>query len=244
MRVLVLTDIHSNLVALDAVLAAAGPVDETWVLGDTVGYGPEPDGVVARLRERAAVAVMGNHDAATLGLMDTDVFNDDARAAVAWTVEHIGAEAREWLAGLPQRIERGDYTLVHGTPRDPLWEYCFSVPVARRALDACATSHCLVGHTHIPLLFRQREGRIETLAPSDGSSVVIDEARLVMNPGGVGQPRDGDPRACALILEMDAETGQSRATWQRVEYPVEPVQERMRELGLPERLARRLEIGV
>jgi diadenosine tetraphosphatase ApaH/serine/threonine PP2A family protein phosphatase len=242
-RTLVVTDIHSNLSALDAVLEAVGSVDAMWVLGDTVGYGPDPNGVIARLRERNAVAVMGNHDAATVGELDTNAFNDDAREALEWTAENIDEASRAWLAALPRKTEQDSFTLVHGTPRDPLWEYCFSTPVARRSLDAAGTRHCMVGHTHIPLLFRQHNGHIETVAPSDGSVVEIDERRLVINPGGVGQPRDGDPRACALVLERDDEEP-LRAHWYRVEYPVEPVQRRMRELGLPERLARRLEIGV
>jgi diadenosine tetraphosphatase ApaH/serine/threonine PP2A family protein phosphatase len=240
MRVLVLTDIHSNLSALDSVLAAVGVVDGTWVLGDTVGYGPDPDEVIARLAERDAVAVLGNHDAAAVGRMETDVFNDDARAAILWTAERINAASRDWLSVLPETIERDGFTLAHGTPRDPLWEYCFSVPVARGVFETLATPHCMVGHTHVPLLFREHDGRIESVAPSDGSEVTIDEERLIINPGGVGQPRDGDPRSCALILDLE----RMHAQWLRVEYPIEPVQRRMREHALPERLVRRLEIGV
>jgi diadenosine tetraphosphatase ApaH/serine/threonine PP2A family protein phosphatase len=240
MRVLALTDVHSNLSALEAVLAAVGEVDGTWVLGDTVGYGPDPDEVIARLAERDAVAVLGNHDAAAIGKMETDVFNEDARAAIHWTADRISPASREWLGSLPETLERDGFTLAHGTPRDPLWEYCFSAPVARRVFDTCATPHCIVGHTHVPLLFRERDGRIETVAPSDGSEVEIEGRRLIINPGGVGQPRDGDPRACALILDLD----NRRAKWLRIEYPIEPVQRRMREMGLPERLVRRLEIGV
>ena len=240
MRILVLTDIHSNLSALDSVLAAVGEVDGTWVLGDTVGYGPDPNEVIARLSERGAVAVLGNHDAAAVGRMETDVFNEDARAAIAWTAERIDTTSREWLTGLPETIERDGFTLAHGTPRDPLWEYCFSAPVARRVFETLTTPHCMVGHTHVPLLFREHDGKIESVAPSDGSEVDIDERRLIINPGGVGQPRDGDPRSCALILDLE----RMHIQWLRIEYPIEPVQRRMRDHGLPERLVRRLEIGV
>jgi diadenosine tetraphosphatase ApaH/serine/threonine PP2A family protein phosphatase len=240
MRVLVLTDIHANLSALDAVLEFVGDVDGTWVLGDTVGYGPDPDEVIARLAERGAVAVLGNHDAAAIGKIDTDVFNEDARAAILWTADRINPASRAWLGGLPETIERDGFTLAHGTPRDPLWEYCFSAPVARRVFETLNTPHAMVGHTHVPLLFREEDGRIDAVAPLDGSDVHIDERRVIVNPGGVGQPRDGDPRSCALILDLE----RMHATWLRIKYPVEPLQRRMRDHGLPERLVRRLEIGV
>jgi diadenosine tetraphosphatase ApaH/serine/threonine PP2A family protein phosphatase len=240
MRVAVLSDIHSNLAALDAVLEDLGEVDRIWVLGDIVGYGPDPDAVVARLREREAIAVRGNHDAAAIGQLDASAFNDDARAAVEWTRRTLGAEARAWLDGLPERREVEDFTLVHGSPRDPLWEYLFSVPVARRNLAAFTTRHCLVGHTHVPLVFREGEDGVELLAPGDGSALDLDERRTILNPGGVGQPRDGDPRACAMILDTD----EGCAAWRRVEYPVERTQERMRQEGLPVRLINRLAHGL
>ena len=240
MRVAVLSDIHANLPALDAVLADLAPFDAVWVLGDIVGYGPQPDAVIERLREIGATAVLGNHDAATLGKIETDAFNDDARTAVEWTAETLGAKARRWLAALPERSADGDFTRVHGSPRDPLWEYLFSVPAARRNLAAFQTEHCLVGHTHIPLVFRDDDGRMEMIAPSDGSRLELDERRVILNPGGVGQPRDGDPRACAMLLDTDALS----AEWRRIAYPVKATQERMRKAGLPERLIRRLELGL
>ncbi len=240
MRVAVLTDIHANLPALDAVLDSLGSVDALWILGDTVGYGPQPDEVIARLQERGARGVLGNHDAAALGRIDTDIFNEDARAAVEWTSERLGAPARAWLEALPERVEEGLFTMVHGTPRDPLWEYCYSAPVARRNFSAFETRHCLVGHTHVPLVFRESDGRLEMVSPSHGSRVQLDQRRMILNPGGVGQPRDGDPRACAMILDLDANT----VEWRRMEYPIAAVQVLMREAGLPERLVRRLEVGL
>lgn len=240
MRVAVVTDIHANLPALEAVLDALAPFDSLWVLGDIVGYGPYPDEVVARLRKERAVAVRGNHDAAVLGDIDTDVFNDDARSAVEWTAERIGTTARHWLEGLPETRIEGDFTLAHGSPRDPIWEYLVSVPIARRNFAHLETPHGMVGHTHVPLVFREGSGRIETIAPKDGSTLTLDERRCLINPGGVGQPRDGDPRACAMTL--DTETG--LLTWHRIPYPVERIQQRMRRQGLPPRLSERLSYGL
>lgn len=240
MRVAVLSDIHANVPALDAVLAALAPYDAIWVLGDTVGYGPQPDEVIARLRRERARGVQGNHDAAAIGKIESDAFNDDARAAVAWTAERIGASARRWLAARPERMTELDFTLVHGSPRDPLWEYLFTVPVARRSFAAFDTPHCLVGHTHVQLVFREQDGHVEALSPSHGSILELDERRTILNPGGVGQPRDGDPRACAMTLDTDAMT----VEWHRIEYDIALVQERMREAALPPRLASRLTHGL
>ncbi len=240
MRVAVLSDIHSNLAALDAVLEDLGVVDAVWVLGDIVGYGPDPDAVVARLREVDAVAVRGNHDAAALGQLDAAAFNDDARTAVEWTATALSAETRAWLDALPERRELDDFTLVHGSPRDPLWEYLFSVPVARRSFAAFSTRHCLVGHTHVPLVFRDEDGSVEILEPRHSSTLTLDDRRTFLNPGSVGQPRDGDPRACAML--MDTQDG--AVEWRRIGYPVERTQARMREVGLPVRLVNRLAHGL
>jgi diadenosine tetraphosphatase ApaH/serine/threonine PP2A family protein phosphatase len=209
-------------------------------MGDVVGYGPYPDEVVARLRREHAVAVRGNHDAAVLGELDTRVFNDEARMAVEWTAERIGTTARHWLDGLPVTRVEGDFTLAHGSPRDPLWEYLVSASLARRNLGAFTTPHAIVGHTHVPLVFREDGTRIEVVHPRDGSRIELDERRTILNPGGVGQPRDGDPRACAMILD----TEEPSATWLRVAYPIERIQARMRRLGLPGRLADRLAHGL
>jgi predicted phosphodiesterase len=247
MRIAVLSDIHGNLPALDAVLDALGPVDAIWQLGDIVGYGPEPEAVIKRLRDIGAVGVLGNHDAAALERIESSWFNDDARTAVQWAAGQLSPEARGWLGGLPDRLTReaeegsaGGFTLVHGSPRDPMWEYVYSAPVARANLPAFQTPYCLVGHTHVPLVFREEDGAMETLAPSDGSQLVLDERRIILNPGSVGQPRDGDPRACAMILDT---TGRV-VEWRRIAYPVEVTQERMRAVGLPPRLIERLSHGV
>ena len=239
MRVAVLSDIHANLPALDAVLDALGAVDAVWQLGDVVGYGPYPDEVVARLREIGATGVRGNHDAAALGALDLDWFNPAARRVAEWTARRISPDARAWLAGLPERAEIGEMTLVHGSPRDPTWEYVTAEPAARASFAAFGTPYCLHGHTHVPAAWREDDGRARRLDLSGGWSLALDERRLLLNPGSVGQPRDGDPRASALVLDTEAR----RVTWHRVAYPIGEVQAAMRRAGLPTPLIQRLEHG-
>ena len=250
MRVAVVSDIHGNLPALEAVLAALAPYDALWQLGDIVGYGPQPDEVVDRLRAENAKGVCGNHDAAALGRIESNWFNDDARSAVLWTADRIAPRTKEWLGGLPQRAVEGAagettgdgaFTLVHGSPRDPIWEYVFSAPVARASFAAFDTAHCLVGHTHVPLVFRDDDGAVETLAPMPRSELALDSRRrTILNPCSVGQPRDGDPRACGMILDTDKMT----AEWHRIDYAIATTQELMRSAGLPARLVERLSEGL
>ncbi len=240
MRLAVLSDIHGNLAALEAVLSALAPFDAVWQLGDIVGYGPQPDEVIERLRTLDARGVRGNHDSAATGLIDVDWFNDDARAAVEWTATRLAPDGQQWLGELPERSVEGDFTLVHGSPRDPTWEYVYSTPIARACFTAFDTPHCLVGHTHVPLVFREDDGRVEMLAPADGSRLSLDERRTILNPGSVGQPRDGDPRACGMLLDTDVKI----VEWRRVEYEVGTTQQRMRELRLPGRLVERLAHGL
>ena len=240
MRIAVLSDIHGNLPALDAVLAALAPYDELWQLGDVVGYGPQPDEVVARLADERARGVRGNHDAAALGDLPTDAFNDDARRAVEWTADVLQPATRAWLAALPERSELAGFTLVHGSPRDATWEYVMSAAAANANLRAYSTRHCLVGHTHVPLVFRQAGRGMEAIQPRAGASLQLDERRSIVNPGSVGQPRDGDPRACGMLLDTDSGT----VRWQRVEYPVRQVQRLMSERRLPLRLSARLAFGL
>jgi diadenosine tetraphosphatase ApaH/serine/threonine PP2A family protein phosphatase len=235
----VLSDIHSNLPALEAVLAAVGAVEGLWVLGDIVGYGGQPDEVVARLSDENAVAVQGNHDAAVLGRIPVETFNDLAREAVAWTTSTISSTTRSWLALQPERRVEGDFTLVHGSPREPLWEYLATIPSARAALGAFESRHCLVGHTHVPAVFRDDDGRIASLVVEDGTRLQLDERRCILNPGSVGQPRDGDPRACLMLLD----TSGGEVEWRRVPYPVAEAQAAIRSQLLPALLADRLAVG-
>jgi diadenosine tetraphosphatase ApaH/serine/threonine PP2A family protein phosphatase len=240
MRALVLSDIHANITALDAVLDAAPATDEVWVLGDIVGYGPEPDAVVGRLRYLGAHGVRGNHDAAALGGDEIESFNVDARRAMEWTRTAISDATRAWLTALPERLVRGDWTLVHGSPRDPIWEYVTSTPVARAALLDLETRHGLHGHTHVPIGYLDEDGSLETMSPGAGSVLELGARRAFLNPGSVGQPRDGIPASSWLVLDTDAGT----ATWQRTAYDIASVQAAMEALRLPPRLVDRLAFGL
>jgi predicted phosphodiesterase len=239
-RVAVLSDIHSNLAALDAVLAALPQVDAIWQLGDVVGYGPDPVGVIDRLSSRGAGGVRGNHDAAALGELSTEMFNDEARIAVEWSGAQLTPTARAWLADLPVTHRQDGFTLVHASPRDPVWEYVYAPSIAARAFESLETEHCLVGHTHVPVAFRQAHGGIETVEPVIGEPLQLDDRRTILNPGSVGQPRDGDSRSSAMVLDTDART----ATWLRIPYPIERAQAAMRSAGLPARLVERLSFGL
>jgi diadenosine tetraphosphatase ApaH/serine/threonine PP2A family protein phosphatase len=244
MRIAVLSDVHSNLVALDAVLASVGSVDAIWQLGDVVGYGPDPNAVVERLRSVGAVGVRGNHDAAALGGDEIEWFNPDARAAVEWTKGVISDATRRWLGELPSTLEIGPDLLVHGSPRDPMWEYVTSRSIARANLGALERAGCRValhGHTHVPIAFRARDdGDVEPIVPVAESPLQLDDAPVLLNPGSVGQPRDGDPAASWLELDTDAPS----ARWHRVAYDVPKVQAAIRAAGLPGRLADRLAFGL
>lgn len=245
MRVLVLSDIHANLAALDAVLADAKEFDyETvWCLGDTVGYGPEPDECITRIRLLGAVTVAGNHDWAALGRMEVDDFNPEARRAVLWTRDNIGAENLAWLSSLPsQPLVQGEFTLTHGSPRDPVWEYVLYPSTATANLAFFPTPFCLVGHTHVPALYvaQSEDQKASLLRPTFGKPMPLRAGtRAILNPGSVGQPRDNDRRTAYAILDTDALTWLPR----RVAYPIEITQAHMRAAGLPERLINRLAFG-
>jgi predicted phosphodiesterase len=240
MRILVISDIHSNLPALEAVLADAGEVDAIWQLGDVVGYGPDPNAVVARLDAVGAVGVRGNHDAAAVGGREIEWFNPDARRAMEWTRTALDDASRAWLAALEPVRVIGDATLCHGSPRDPLWEYVLGPDVAAANLDRLSTDIGLHGHTHLPILWRSDDGDVASLDPIAGHTLQLAPGRVLVNPGSVGQPRDGDPRAAYCIVDPEART----ATWHRVAYPIGAVQERMRDHGLPKRLIDRLAFGI
>ena len=199
MRVLILSDIHANLTALEAVLEdAAGRYDAVWCLGDTVGYGPEPDACVAWVKSAAAATVIGNHDWAALGRMDVEDFNPEARRAVIWTREHLSADSLEWLGGLSsQPVERDNFTLTHASPRDPIWEYVLYPSVASDNFADFNTPFCLVGHTHVPALHIVVDGETKArpLQPTFNQPMALKQGwRGILNPGSVGQPRDNDRR--------------------------------------------------
>jgi diadenosine tetraphosphatase ApaH/serine/threonine PP2A family protein phosphatase len=251
-RVAVLSDVHSNLAALEAVLATLGSVDGIWVLGDIVGYGPQPQAVVDRLRDVGAIGVRGNHDDAAGGGESIEFFNPDGCRAMEWTRARIDERTRLYLASLPESIvpAGAEFTLAHGSPSDPIWEYLDSPAAAGRNLSAFETRYCLVGHTHVPRVFREAR---ERTAPPDGRTARVepvrigldgrfklDDRRSIFNPGSVGQPRDGDPRASYMLIDTDA----GLVTWHRVEYDVSATQEAIMAAGLPSNLARRLSVGM
>jgi predicted phosphodiesterase len=267
MRILVLSDIHANLAALETVLtAAAGTYDAIWCLGDIVGYGPRPNECVELMRERAALCVMGNHDLAAVGHPDIDVenFNPHARQAILWTRAALSTANREFLVQLPDApihpADAHSLLVTHASPREPVWEYILTANIAWENFCLFSEEICLVGHTHKPAIYRWRlypevnlehEDAVadqETLAevaflqPAEGVAIKLDTApdyRVILNPGSVGQPRDNDARAAYALLDLEARTWQ----FARAAYPIELTQNQMRAADLPRRLIERLSYG-
>lgn len=242
MRYLLLSDIHANLHALEAVLEAAGPWDRLLVLGDLVGYGADPNGVVDRVRALSPSAVIrGNHDKAACGLDTGEHFNDVARFAAAWTFGRLTPENREYLRQLPQGPVGLDETLemCHGAPFDEDY-YLFDVLDAHRAFAAVHHAVCLFGHTHLPVVFTCAGGDVSAEVPDDElrSLERAQNASYLLNPGSVGQPRDGDARAAFAVYEEPA-----TFVFRRVDYDVAGAQRRILDAGLPGSLASRLAIG-
>lgn len=242
MRIAILSDIHANYHALEAVLAAVDreEADEVWCLGDTVGYGPRPNRCCAVVADRAALCLAGNHDLAVRGTIDLEEFHGEAGLAATWTRKVLEPE---WLALLdtlePEGTAHG-VALYHGSARDPIWEYVLSDEAALATLELAGSPLVLVGHSHAALRIVESGAEIGGgLAPAD-TELELADVRALLNPGSVGQPRDGDPRAAYLLLDLDAQ----RASFRRVEYDVERTQSEMREAGLPEMLAARLELGL
>jgi predicted phosphodiesterase len=241
MRVAVVSDIHSNLHALDAVLAAidADPPDEIWCLGDLVGYGPKPNECCTIVRERADVCLCGNHDLAVRGTIDLAEFSGDAAIAAAWTRRVLNAEARAYLDRLDASGEKNGVALFHGSARDPIWEYVLSEESAATTLALTAAELVLVGHSHVALQISLADDLLAGgLAPA-GTELRLGGGRHLLNPGSVGQPRDGDRRASFVRLDLDA----GEAHFERVDYDIEQTQAEMRAAGLPAGLATRLSSG-
>jgi predicted phosphodiesterase len=243
MRIAVLSDIHANLPALEAVAADLPAVDAVWVLGDTVGYGPQPNEVIATLQAMGARSVMGNHDGAAIGTVDSVHFNPDARAAIEWTADVLDANARSYIASLPEVRSDGDLTAVHGSPRDPIWEYISGPGVAAANLDAYETRLCLFGHTHLPVAFRALDGEIDTTIGLPGTAARLGPERALLNPGSVGQPRDGLRDAAYGVLQLNGAADGDAFEFRRVAYDIDRTQRLMREAGLPVRLVERLDYG-
>jgi diadenosine tetraphosphatase ApaH/serine/threonine PP2A family protein phosphatase len=241
MRVAVVSDIHSNLVALEAVLAAIDEEapDELWCLGDLVGYGPRPNECTRLMQERTRICLCGNHDLAVRGTLDLWEFSGDAGMAARWTRTVLNDEALAFLNSLKPSAKTDDAALFHGSARDPVWEYVLSGEAALMTLAVASEPIVLVGHSHVALQIQLQGDGLDGGLAADGTKLELADARSVLNPGSVGQPRDGDPRAAYLVLDLEAQT----ATFRRVAYDIERTQAQMAEAGLPEALALRLAVG-
>jgi predicted phosphodiesterase len=241
MRSLVITDIHANLNALRAVLIDAGAVDAVWCLGDVVGYGPNPNECINMIRSLPNyICLLGNHDAASAGMLEIETFNPEARLSVTWTQNELTPENKEFLKERPLVHYMDSVTLVHGSPRHPIYEYLLDTRSATESFEHFETDYCLVGHTHLPVMFTMRKGEYmaHLTVPPIGEVTTL-EPRAILNPGSVGQPRDRDPRAAYAIYDTENNTWQPR----RVVYDVAGTQKLMEELSLPHRHITRLSSG-
>jgi predicted phosphodiesterase len=242
-RVAVISDIHGNLHALEAVLEsiAVDAPDAVWCLGDLVGYGPRPNRCCTLVADRADICLIGNHDLGVLGRLDLEDFSYDAATSARWTTSVLDEEPRRFLESLEPQCARGDVALYHASARDPVWEYVLTPFAALASFTASEARLLFVGHSHVALAFGLADRKLETtIAPGGTELDLAGDGRWILNPGSVGQPRDGDPRAAYLVLDLDA----NRADYRRVEYPVARTQEEIRERRLPEPLAERLAQGI
>jgi predicted phosphodiesterase len=243
MRAAVLSDIHGNLPALEVVLAAidAESPDAVWCLGDLVGYGPWPNEVTALVRGRADVCLVGNHDLVALDAAGVGVeeFNREAAEAALWTRRELDDDTRAFLESLEPQAASDGAGLYHASPRDPVWEYVLGAEAAAGAFGAVPDSLILVGHSHVALEFTLDGDRLSGEVVRGGTELEL-TARHLLNPGSVGQPRDGDPRAGWLLLDLE----RGLARYERVEYDVRKTQDEMRARGLPRPLADRLAVGL
>ena len=242
MRILLLSDIHANYAALEAVIKDAGAFERVWCLGDVVGYGPDPNAVVEEVREiKNLTCLMGNHDVAVVGRMSLDTFNGDAKRSLLYHEKVITADNADFIKTLPNKAKvRGEATMAHGSPRDPLWEYILNATTASLNFEHFDTPWCFVGHSHIQSIFmRYEQGDRVTIAHTTPDVAIQLKPKLILNPGSVGQPRDRDPRAAYAIYDSNAQTW----TPKRVMYNIPEVQERIRAAGLPEKHALRIAEG-
>jgi diadenosine tetraphosphatase ApaH/serine/threonine PP2A family protein phosphatase len=241
-RVAVLSDVHGNLPALNAVLGdiESCGVDQVWSLGDLVGYGAQPDECVAVAKDACDLCLIGNHDLVVIDKLKVDDFSANAATAALWTRDHIREDTREFLSGLEPKDESQQMKLYHASPRDPVWEYVLSVGLADACIQAMPGRLAAVGHSHVALWFwRNESGRTTGEQAGAGMEVDLSKGEWLLNPGGVGQPRDGDPRAAWLLLDFE----QATATWKRVEYPIDEAARAIEDAGLPRSLADRLYFG-
>jgi diadenosine tetraphosphatase ApaH/serine/threonine PP2A family protein phosphatase len=243
LKALLISDIHANLNALQAVLGDAGEIDAVWNLGDTVGYGPRPRECLDTMVDLFANPVLvGNHDLACIGEVDVSEFNPVAQLASRWTSLQLGMDHRAYLNALPAVTISGAYTLAHGSPRSPVWEYVTTAQIAAENFEFFDTDVCFIGHTHIAMYALMREGSNEVeIGPLvDDQAIDLLAGRYLINPGSVGQPRDRDPRAAYAILDTDL----GSLTAHRVEYDVALTQKQMAMANLPDVLIARLAHGM
>ena len=243
MRILIISDIHANYNALEAVLADAPAIDQVWCLGDLVGYGPDPNECITRLRALPNFScILGNHDAALLGQIDINTFNRDARLSNEWTQSVITPDNLDFLKSLPDKLVMDNVTLVHGSPRNSTWEYLMDLYTASINFNYFTTPFCFVGHTHLPLSFLWKEDnatqKISWELIKNDTNIIL-ENRMIINPGSVGQPRDQDARAAYAIFNTETNIWEAH----RAAYDITSVQQRILAHGLPERHAMRLDDG-
>lgn len=242
MRYAILSDVHANLDALEAVLedVAREGVERIVCLGDFVGYGPEPNECVERLRPLVQIALVGNHDLAAVGRLNSDHFNLYARIALEWTRQHLSPSTRAYLESLPPRVEAQGVLFVHASPRDPVEEYILDPVTADDNFRCEPFDICFFGHSHLPVWFVHDGKRTELRFLPPKTPVRLEGgARHLVNVGSVGQPRDGDPRAAYLVYDAEQRTAELR----RIPYPVERVQRKMQAAELPKPLWLRLAEG-
>ncbi|MBI9043922.1 MAG: metallophosphoesterase family protein [Anaerolineaceae bacterium] len=241
MRTLIFSDIHANLTALEAVLSDAGKTDQIWCLGDLVGYGPDPNECVTLIQSLPSLTcILGNHDAAAIGLLDTVSFNQDAKVSASWTTNNLTPSNIQFIKTLKPMVVKNNITLAHGSPRNPIWEYILDSYTAKINLENMKTRICFVGHTHLSSIFIYNEkSQSVDLRPLKNNEKFKLTQKTILNPGSLGQPRDNDPRAAYAIL--DTATGIFET--HRVPYDIPSVQQRIIDAGLPERHAMRLTQG-
>ena len=239
MRILVLSDVHGNLTALEAVISKAGNVDATFCLGDIVGYGPDPNDCIELIRSLPnSTCILGNHDAALIGRIQTDSFNLEARESINGVKNTLSEANFNFLFALPELSINHEVTLVHGSPRDPIWEYILDTFTAKANLEYFDTQFCFIGHSHLPVIYEQKMNSMKWRLLQSNDIVKLN-SRAILNPGSVGQPRDHDPRAAFAVFYPEEKIWESH----RVDYDITSVQQRIIDSGLPARNALRLSDG-
>lgn len=240
-KVALLSDVHGNLPAFQAVLedVATTDAEAVWCLGDLVGYGAQPNECVELASTACGVCLAGNHDLGVLNRIDIADFSPPAAAAALWTREQSSADTLEFLSQLEPQATGAAIGLYHASPRDPVWEYVLSTSQAGECMDEMNERVGAIGHSHVALRFSRLDETVSGAGVPAGSELDLSEGRWLLNPGSVGQPRDGDPRAAWILLDLESWTAQ----WRRTEYPIAQAAKAISDAGLPRSLGERLFIG-